>query len=476
MNAPNMTLKDVYQNLLKIEDDLDLFSYHIDGVYPWERIRFNVFANILFEVGLYEKRKTSKNLSSLNIYNKIKIYNVLLFDSIFHNPFFIKNIDFIFWGHQRRKIMDDGYYWDIYTDPIIPILDNYKSATIESYENWAHYKPAKTRNLYYSGMFQILSKINKYMSNYNKKNVFDFSSYVEGRIKQDFSVAVDIYSLTSNVISSQKGTYPIFSKFFKKTTPKICFTMASYSFEDFILAAKELSIPVVELQHGTISRYHLGYSYEGNRVKQSFPNYLFSFGEYWKNSVDYPIPKKNVLSIGYPYFEKLYEEKKSNIKINQIVFISQWTIGVSLSKFAVQTAKRLHGKINIVYKLHPWEEINECLIQASGDNLLQVVSGQTPSLYDLLSTSKWLVGVYSTAIYEGIALGCIPFIVNLPGVDNMELLFQKGFAKLVNDPEEIDLSYIPNEVTKDYLFADNWHENLKNGIEMVLNKSKGKRA
>jgi len=471
-----MTIKDIYQKILKIEDELNLFSYRIDGVNLWERIRFDVFLNILFEVGLYEETKTSKNLSFLNLYNKIIIYNTFLFDSIFHNPFFINNVDFIFFGHQRRKLMDDGYYWDIYTDPIIPILGSYKTATIESYENLSHFKPAKTRNLYYTGAFQILSKINKYMSNYNKKNVFDFSRYVEGRIKQDFSVAVDIYSLTSNVISSAKSTYPIFSKFFKKTTPKICFTMASYGSEDIIIAAKQFGIPVIELQHGTISRYNLGYSYERNRIKQSFPNYLFSFGEYWRNSVDYPIPKENVLSIGYPYFEKLYKKKKNNVKRNQIVFISQWHIGVRLSKFAVQTAKRLHGKVSIVYKTHPWEELNEYLIQASGDNLLKVVSGQTPGLYDLLSTSKWLVGVYSTAVYEGIALGCIPFIVNLPGFDHMEFLIQNGFAKFVNDPEEIDLSYIPKKMSKNYLFADNWDDNFKNGIEMLLAKSTAKRA
>lgn len=471
-----MTIKDIYQKILQIEDELNLFSYRIDGVYVWERIRSNVFLNILYEAGLYEKRKTSKNLSSLNLYNKMKTYNVLLFDSIFHNPFFINNVDVIFFGHSRRKMMNDGYYWDIYTDPIIPILGSYKTATIESYETLSHFKPAKTRNLYYTGAFQILSKINKYMSNYNKKNVFDFSSWVEDRIKQDFSVAVDIYSLTSSVILSQKSTYPIFSKFFKKTTPKICFTMASYGSEDIIIAAKELSIPVVELQHGTISRYDSRYSYEGNRIKQSFPNYLFSFGEYWRNSVDYPIPKENILSIGYPYFEKLYEKTKNNVKINQIVFISQWNIGARLLKFAVQTAKRLHGKATIVYKTHPWEEINEYLIQAAGDNLLKVVSGQIPDLYDLLSTSKWLVGVYSTAVYEGIALGCIPFIVNLPGVDHMEFLIQNGFAKLVNDPEKIDLSYTPKKMNKNYLFAENWAEKFKNGIEMVLDKSKAKRA
>lgn len=268
-----MTLKNVYQTFLKIEDDLNLFSYFVDDVYIWEMIRFDVFQRIIIELGLFKNDTMfgGKSFSSLNFRHKIKMCNTLLFDSIFYNPFFIRHIDFIFFGHPRRKLMYDGYYWDIYTDPIIPILDNYTSATIETHESLAHLKPAKTKNLYHNGIFTILSNINEIISKYKRTNiVHEFAKGVENRIKQDLAVSVDVYGLTIKTISRHKSICPILSNFFKKTTPKICFTMASYGATDVIISAKRLNIPVVELQHGTMSRYHLGYSYEDGRVKRAF--------------------------------------------------------------------------------------------------------------------------------------------------------------------------------------------------------------
>lgn len=49
-------------------------------------------------------------------------------------------------------------------------------------------------------------------------------------------------------------------------------------------------------------------------------------------------------------------------------------------------------------------------------------------LYALLSDSKYVIGVYSTAIYEAIELGVKPILVNLSGIEYMEDLLTSGKA------------------------------------------------
>jgi hypothetical protein len=47
------------------------------------------------------------------------------------------------------------------------------------------------------------------------------------------------------------------------------------------------------------------------------------------------------------------------------------------------------------------------------------------------------VGVFSTAIYEGIALGCRTCVVDLPGVEYMTRLVDAGYARKVSGADEL---------------------------------------
>ena len=48
-----------------------------------------------------------------------------------------------------------------------------------------------------------------------------------------------------------------------------------------ISARKKLGIKTYEMQHGIITKYHLGYSYPNNDYVQYSSDYLLTFGDYW---------------------------------------------------------------------------------------------------------------------------------------------------------------------------------------------------
>jgi len=101
---------------------------------------------------------------------------------------------------------------------------------------------------------------------------------------------------------------------------------------------------------------------------------------------------------------------------------------------------------------------------------INVLSGDSCSLYELLGESAIQIGVYSTALYEGLALGCRTYLVELSGYRYMEPLVEKGLCELVKDPSEISFQVGSGDtsVNKDYFFADNWQLNLNKALKQWL--------
>jgi len=210
----------------------------------------------------------------------------------------------------------------------------------------------------------------------------------------------------------------------------------------------------------------MGYSFPHKKIKHTFPDYFFSFGEYWKQEAQFPIEKKNIYNIGYPYLEESLKCHDKN-KTDTLVFISEGPIGEKLSKFAMRFKNNAPNNIQIIYKLHPgeydrWRKAYPWLVGSD----IEVLDSDIPSLYAILAQSKWIVGVSSTAIYEGLAFGCQTYLVNLPGVEYMDKLICSGYATLIEAPEEIKLTYNKNKLLElNYFFKNNSIHNFKTIIQ-----------
>jgi len=149
--------------------------------------------------------------------------------------------------------------------------------------------------------------------------------------------------------------------------------------------------------------------------------------------VEFPIPENHVISVGFPFFDMERSKFGNEEKKDQIVFISQGTIGEKMSKFAVELKARQDFAMDLVYKLHPgeyarWKQDYPWLV-GSG---IKVVDDDSIPLYKLLMQSKILVGVYSTVVYEGLGLGLRTFLLKLPGVEIMNELIKSQALAVVS--------------------------------------------
>jgi hypothetical protein len=195
-------------------------------------------------------------------------------------------------------------------------------------------------------------------------------------------------------------------------------------------------VPVVELQHGVVSPTHLGYAYPGDRRCRTAPDYFLSFGEFWSSLVDFPFPDDRVYPVGYPYLEREAAARDPGGETDRVVFVSQGTVGTPLSRAAVAFAER--SSREVVYKLHPgeysrWREAYPWLVDAP----LTVVDGDGPDLYDLFADAGAQVGVYSTALYEGLYFGLDTYVLDLPGVSYLDRLVAEGVVRKVADADAL---------------------------------------
>jgi hypothetical protein len=214
--------------------------------------------------------------------------------------------------------------------------------------------------------------------------------------------------------------------------------VVSYGKEPFVMACKQLGIPVVELQHGVIYPEHLAYSYPGDRIKKSFPDYLLVWGEFWREHTEFPIPDERVIPVGYPYLDQRVERYAGVESEDRLLFISQGTIGEQLSKFALAVDEHPDIDHDIVYKLHPgeydrWREEYPWLTEAN----FEVVDDSERDLYRLFAESSVQVGAGSTAVYEGLCFDLETYVYDCPGTHVLQPLVEDGSAEIVSSTDTL---------------------------------------
>ena len=468
-----VTFRSITEMFLQMEDDLDLFDQQIGGVYFWERIRFSLHREILQSADVIGQAHTGLERT---ITNRARGALCALKNAFIKNPYFAPKSELLFFGSPQRRLRYDGKWWDIYCDLIIDYLDRKCIYFEPAYLN-SHLAPAKTSNIRYLDFPSYLAAAKR------KLKLVRFSltapdrrtlRNIQEQIISRFKVSINLEEKVKKDLLFRRSVLPVYRALLKKVSPKLVFVVCSYGKETFIEACKSMGIPVVELQHGVISPYHLGYAFPGpKRTKRTFPDYFFAFGDFWKNGIEYPIGKDRVFSVGYPYLENEAKRYRGIKKKNQMVFISQGTVGRKMSRFAVELSKQDDFPLEIIYKLHPgeyarWRKEYPWLIQAG----VRVVDDDSIPLYQLFAESKIQVGVNSTAIFEGLNFGLKTILLDLPGIEYMQYLIKERVAQVVSSPgdlaEEICNGTIPKIQTERFFKLDSLN-NIKQAIDELLN-------
>lgn len=473
------TVKEICQNIWNLEEKYELNHQMIQDCYPWQLIRMYLYYEITRKTNVFE----SAQQSSLSLFDKINSFLPFLKNSVLSNPLSgNENVDVLIFDHPRKVIFEDEYQ-DIYSYFLKDTLNEMGKSfeTIESpYLNnhFRNNKNIRENHVKFNDRILLGSFIHK-TRNRGKvpftKEEKQLINAVKEELESTFKIEIDLFRIIEDHILNFQYDYKKYIELLEKRKPKIVFLVVAYENKALIAACKKMNIEIIELQHGTISPYHLGYSYPERSMKlnneireiEYFPDKILSFGDYWKNASYYPIDSDNIISMGFPYFEensrtymKMAEEKLNQESENkQILFISQGVIGKYLSKLAYEIAENGNEDYQIIYKLHPgeygtWRENYEYLNKAIDEfENFKVIDESQPPLYELFAKSHYQVGAFSTAIYEGLAFNCKTFIIDVPGVEYLDDLIEKDIVKKVKDSEEL-IDYIIKDETNEIQFME----------------------
>lgn len=447
-------------NFRTFESDLSLFDLRVDGSPVWERIRFKVWREITEQTGRGQahtgiEKDASDYLRGGHLFAK----NLLV-----KNPFLADEADVMYFGHPRRKKAPDGYWWDLYCDPIHEKCD-FEYVHFESDHRLEHLSPAKTENLRYLDLINYGSTIQRLLGASGPAIpswIDDRLAEAEAEIQNRFNAEVDLRSLVRRQLDHRRTKLWLYKRLLRRVDPDIVVVVVSYGNHNVIEVCKQEGIPVVELQHGVIHRNHLGYSFPEEASIELFPDYLLVWGNYWKTSAHLPIREDRVSSVGFPYMEQRKQDYAGVSSNNQILFISQGTIGAQLSRFACEVNAHPSVDHDVIYKLHPgeydrWQDEYPWLVGTD----FEIVDNSKPPLYKLFVESSVQIGVGSTAIYEGLCFDLETYVYDCPGSSVLEPLVDEGAAELVSSVEELASSLGTGKMTfnREYYFQSNATEN-----------------
>jgi hypothetical protein len=476
-----------FDRLLLYEKKHKLFEREDDGFKYWPYLRFEIFNMIQ-----NKNNNTGAAHTKPPFINRVKELYKIPFQ-YFNASFLIKKkskeLDYLILNHQRR-VKEKSIYRCLYTDNLISHLEGGKHLIIEEPYEGKHFKPIINKDIMYVDYLDYLYVLKRLIYSLKRKKIIHPQTenelrFLVNELSRTFDAKLNANEMIE-IVNKMKIRYTILYKHYKyilkKINPKVVIEVVSYNFSRMVVneICKELNIPTIELQHGTMGKYHIAYNFAEKMNLETFPDYIFTFGQFWKDSTRLPLNAEKVKVIGWPYFEQKVNEFNNRKEIEKsskktILFISQGTIGKELSQLAVDLSKIIGRRdFKIIYKLHPGEYIRwkgdyPWLINAN----LEVVDHNNNDMHYYFSKSEIQIGVYSTALFEGLAYGLKTIIVKLSHYETMELLFKERMACLAETSNEVfelckEFVRLEKKLNVSYFWEQNSMSNMLSEIDKVI--------
>ena len=416
-------IKNLCEYIWYLEDKYDLFNLEINGVHPWAAFRMDLYYEIGKRHGIFDKdlnMKLSRKEKAINFFRLLK-------QSLINNPLSsLYQVNSLVFSHSRSKLVSKKFI-DTYTYYLKEdlIKNNISFLEFESPYKGKHLREKKDYKRYLDSILIYRNIKSLFIStSINKKNRTTLEM-LSDEINQNITSFLDIKKLL--ISSSRKfiPTYSFYLKLLKRTNPRKIYLIVSYGRGELIKAANDLNIEIIELQHGAFSKYHLGYSFPNGNNKAYLPTKFYVWNKYWKDLMNLPIPKENIILFPFQYLDA--EKKKYNIKEkkkNSLIVFSQGGITESIANKIIENITYFQ-KYDITFKLHPNEYHMKYkkLDYLEKKHNVKVVTDI--NLYKQLANSEFQAGVFSTALYEGIEFNCKTILLDLPGIEYMDRFIEK---------------------------------------------------
>ncbi len=476
------------EKFIKFENDNDLFDRRIKDLKYWSLIRVIIYFIIESK---YIKNRTDykSNSHGRSILFFLKRMFIGLFLA-FKTPLFIKRKDLLVFQCAQRNLID-GKNSCRYTYSIVDNFGSYLNLVSDS----SYFNGCINDDKYSMDFLNLISFVYyKLFYKFNCKDIafIDETNVLVKLINKCFDIELSILEISKVLISSY-CLHKFYKKYFifllKKVKPKCIIYQEYYNIVKMTLneVAKLESIETIELQHGVIGRGHIAYNFGKKYNNDVLPEKLFFWGRHWKETSSFPIDDRNKIIVGFPYHDaqvRRFLQNNFNYGIKKILIISDG----DFSNEVLDIVEKLLYKLNydglsyyLVYKLHP-KEFNLSMDRFS--NLLkyknvEVINDLKTDLYFLLANYDYIVGKYSTVLYEATSYnGKLLILYDKDYLNYSKPIVENGYATYFRDVEGLynQIAYLQNDshnntdFDSNIFFKENSYENIYKYIKNIISE------
>jgi len=231
--------------------------------------------------------------------------------------------------------------------------------------------------------------------------------------------------------------------------------------------ANERKIETLEIQHGV---FDVAFQYgerilNDSRFTRTKTNHVLTFGPYFS---DYVRSSSRPLNFGSYYLEEKSKKKVERPDSRKtILFVSQHRYTDAIIPVLEEALKRSKENLKLIIRLHPLEheDTNRYL------RLSTEFNGRfstTEDIYDLILESDFVVGLFSTVLFECVYFGKVPFIFRN---QLSEEFIPSDLGKWFHSPEELAMLITegdPSESAKsDLYWAKDYQSNFSNYLQQL---------
>ena len=459
---------DLFQCYLEQENKFK--DFEINGIKCWHVLRWCFYYEILNEKekGTVIKSEIGNASSSLS---KVLYGSKMIKNAIIKNPFFMSKKDKKFLIiSSPRKMRKEGQIIDPVLDPVFSILKGQYNY-IERPDVYSHLTDQVENDVTFSDYFELLRLKNIIFKKYDlKKNELLKVEGLISEINNIFDVQLDNQKVIEKINSELEGFftyYYSYKKLIKRLRPEVVIEVTHYDKAQLAVTkiAHENNIKVIELQHGFTGKFHLAYNCKN--FDDYLPDTLLTYGDYWNQYTTFP---SEMVAIGNCYLEKEVIKSKNNR--NTILVISQGPVADVLIDAALEIydyIKKTGKNYKIVYKLHPneianWKTNYKKLVNSG----ITVVGNEVP-LYEIFANASIQIGVYSTALLEGMAFDLKTIIMKAFSYEYFNDLIENNYVYLAENNSDIINIINKKEISKCDL-SDIWKRNSYENMKSYFDK------
>lgn len=440
------TVADVHDAFIAFEEEAGLWDAAVDGVTYWHQIRYGVFGRLLRALDLMTGARAAGRPPP-----KVQARH---FTDVFtsRDPRWrlddLTPADLLVYAHPRPTRRADGSVICQYTEPLLEGLP-YSRWVIKTAYRKEHHGPNHTPGLRFLDRAVLAAEARQLargrvvtVTRGARREVARWGPALDERFgcRLDRGHLRHLIREACRVIPSLEALY---GDLLDRVRPKAVVQVIGYSSRILPLTAvaRRRGIPVVEMQHGTIGPTHLAYNFAPGREPPGVPDVLAGYSGWWGDLVRLPA-RCRVVGVGNAWLddhlpETLRDPRPPADGPRIALCLSQASIGALMSRWAADAAPKLAERgWRLRYKFHPaeiegWRGRYPWLAEAVGPGL-EVIDRRT-ALYDEMAGVHAQIGVYSTALFEGVAFHLPTVVAAIPGYEALQPLIDAEAAALCPD-------------------------------------------